>query len=155
MLRPGAFAPDINLPDLDGKPWSLSEALRHGPVVLAFFKISCSTCQMTFPFLQRLADSQDGGPQLIAISQDDVPDSREFQQRLGISMPTLIDAPPDYSASDKYKITSVPSIFTVETDGRIASAVEGFNKAELEKLGQRFHVIPFRESDRVPTLRPG
>lgn len=155
MLQPGVSAPDIHLPDLDGTAWSLREALRDGPVVLAFFKISCPTCQLTFPFLQRLADSPNGGPRLIAISQDDAPDTREFEQRFGVSMPTLIDAPPRYSASNAYRITSVPSIFVVETDGKIGSAVEGFNRAELEKLGQRFRVTPFRENERVPALRPG
>jgi peroxiredoxin len=155
MLRPGDSAPDINLPDLDGSPWNLSEALRQGPVVLAFFKISCPTCQMTLPFLQRLADSPANGAKLVAISQDDAPDTREFHQRFGVSLPTLTDAPPGYSASNAYRITSVPSIFVIEADGKIASAVEGFNKAELEKLGRRFGVTPFRESDRVPVLRPG
>jgi peroxiredoxin len=155
MLQPGDSAPDIDLPGLDGSAWRLHEALQHGPVVLAFFKISCPTCQLTFPFLQRLADSTNGGPRMVAISQDNVPDSREFQQRFGVSMPTLTDAPPRYSASNAYRISIVPSIFVVETDGRIASAVEGFNKAELEKLGRRFGVAPFRESDRVPTFRPG
>ena len=156
MLQPGDSAPDINLSDLDGTAWKLHEALQHGPVVLAFFKISCPTCQMTFPFLQRIADSASGGPKnIVAISQDDAPDSREFQQRFGLSMPTLIDVPPGYSASNAYGIFSVPSIFVVETDGRIASAVEGFNKAALEDLGRRFSVALFRESDRVPALRPG
>ena len=156
MLQPGDAAPDINLPDLDGAAWKLHEALQHGPVVLAFFKISCPTCQLTLPFLQRLADSPAGsGPQLVAISQDDVPDTREFQQRFGVSMPTLVDAPPRYTASNAYRVTSVPSIFAIETDGTIASAMEGFNKVELEKLGRRFGVAPFRESDRVPALRPG
>jgi len=155
MIQPGAPAPDISLPDLNGTDWTLRDALPDGPVVLAFFKVSCPTCQLTFPFLQRLADSPDGRSRLIAIAQDDAPDAREFQQRLGVSMPTLIDAAPRYSASNAYGITSVPSIFTVETDGKISSAVEGFNKAELEKLGQRFHASPFRESDRVPGVRPG
>lgn len=155
MLRPGDSAPDINLPDLDGAAWNLREALRQGPVVIAFFKISCPTCQLTFPFLQRLADSTASGPKLIAISQDDAPDTHEFRQRFGISMPTLTDAPPRYSASNAYRITSVPSIFAIETDGKIASAIEGFNKAELEKLGKRFGASPFRETDRVPALRPG
>jgi peroxiredoxin len=155
MLQPGDSAPDISLPDLDGAAWKLQEALQHGPVVLAFFKISCPTCQLTLPFLQRFADSPNGGPGMVAISQDGVPDSREFQQRFGVSMPTLTDAPPGYSASNAFRISSVPSIFVIETDGRIASAVEGFNKAELEKLGGRFGVAPFRESDRVPALRPG
>jgi peroxiredoxin len=155
MLRPGDSAPDINLPDLDGAQWNLLEALRQGPVAIAFFKISCPTCQLTLPFLQRLADSPGSGPKLIAISQDDVPDTHEFHQRFGISMPTLTDARPRYSASNAYRITSVPSIFAIEMDGKISSAVEGFNKAELEKLGQRFGVSPFRETDRVPALRPG
>jgi peroxiredoxin len=155
MLEPGVPAPDIDLPDLDGAAWSLRDALRHGPVVLAFFKISCPTCQMTFPFLQRLADSPNGGPQLIAISQDNAADSREFQQRFGVSMRTLIDASPRYSASNAYRITSVPSIFTIETDGTIAFAMDGFNKTGLEMLGQLFRITPFRESDRVPALRPG
>jgi peroxiredoxin len=155
MLQPGVAAPEINLPDLDGVSWSLREALRDGPVVLAFFKISCPTCQLTLPFLQRLADSPDGGARLIAISQDDVPDSREFQQRFGVSMRTVIDAPPGYSVSNAYRITSVPAIFVIETDGKTASAMEGFNKAELERLGQRFGAVPFREGERVPVLRPG
>jgi peroxiredoxin len=156
MLQPGDSAPDINLPDLEGAAWTLHEALQHGPVVLAFFKISCPTCQMTFPFLQRLADSAPArGPKLVAISQDDAPDTREFQQRFGVSMPTLTDASPSYSASNAYRISSVPSIFVVETDGQITSAVEGFNRAAMEDLGQRLGVPPFRESDRVPTLRPG
>src|SRR5579862_7278544 len=144
MLQPGAIAPDIELPDLDGTVWRLREALKSTPVVLTFFKISCPTCQFTLPFLQRLADSPDGSAQMITISQDDAADAHEFQQRLGVSIRTLIDAPPRYSASDAYRITSVPSLFVVERDGKIASAVEGFNKAELEKLGQRFRVVPFR-----------
>jgi peroxiredoxin len=151
----GAAAPEIDLHDLDGAAWSLRKALQHGPVVLAFFKISCPTCQLTFPFLQRMADSPHGGPPLIAISQDDAPDSREFQQRFGGSMPTLIEAPPDYSASNAYRVASVPAIFTIGADGKIASSMEGFNKAALEELGLLYHVAPFRESDRVPSFRPG
>jgi peroxiredoxin len=155
MIQPGDAAPDINLPDLDGSAWKLHEALNHGPVVIAFFKISCPTCQLTLPFLQRFADSAGAGPGIVAISQDDAPDSREFHQRFGISMRTLLDAAPGYSVSNAYGISSVPSIFVIETDGTVASAVEGFNKAELEKLGHRFRVAPFRDSDRVPALRPG
>jgi peroxiredoxin len=155
MLQPGALAPDIDLPDLNGGRWALREGLEHGPVVLAFFKISCPTCQLTLPFLQRFIDGRDGGPQLIAISQDDAPDTHEFQQRFGVSMPTLLDAPPRYSASNAYGITSVPSIFLVEPDGKIASVMDGFNKDGLEKLGHIFQMTPFRESDRVPSLRPG
>lgn len=156
MLPTGAPAPDIQLPDLNGDSWTLAEALKKGPVLLAFFKVSCPTCQLTFPFLQRLADSAfSASPQLIAISQDDVSSSREFQERLGVSMPTLIDAPRAFPASNAYRITSVPSLFLIETDGKISFTIEGFSKAALQKLGEHFRTAPFRETDRVPDLRPG
>ncbi len=150
MLEPGVSAPAIELPDLAGASHSLHDALHNGPVVLAFYKVSCPTCQMTLPFLERLASSAT----LIAISQDDAPDSHEFNQRFGISVPTLPDSRP-WAASNAYRITSVPSIFVVEPDGRISSAVSGFNKAALEKLGERFGAPVFRDTDRVPELRPG
>lgn len=156
MLAAGASAPDIQLPDLDGRRRTLAEALKDGPVLLAFFKISCPVCRMTFPFLQRLADSAAAGaPSLLAVSQDDAADTRFFRQRVGVSMPTLIDTPRAWPSSNAYRITSVPSLFLVETDGRISLAVEGFDKAAMEQLGERFQVAPFRENERVPALRPG
>ncbi len=156
MLSPGAPAPDVQLPDLEGHHWTLTEALKSGPVLLAFFKISCPTCQLTFPFLQKLADSAAAwAPRVIAISQDDAADTRKFQKRFGVSMPTLIDVPRAWPASNAYQITSVPSLFLVETDGTISLAADGFNRAALEKMGERFHVEPFSETDYVPDLRPG
>jgi peroxiredoxin len=150
MIQPGLPAPAIELPDLNGVPHNLQDALRNGPVILAFFKVGCPTCQLALPFLERLAASAN----VIAVSQDDARDSREFNQRFGISVPTLLDARP-FPVSNAYRITNVPSVFVVETDGRISSAHHGFNKAELEKLGQRFGAPVFRDTDRVPALRPG
>jgi peroxiredoxin len=152
VLEPGASAPEIRLPDLDGAEWPLGEALQQGPVVLVFFKISCPTCQFTFPYLQRLAD---GGVPFVAISQDDTADTREFQQRFGIYIRTLVDVPRLWPASNAYGISSVPSFFAIESDGSITAAFDGFNKAQLERLGERFDVVPFDAGDHVPDLRPG
>ena len=154
MLSSGAQAPDIQLPDLNGHGWSLAEALKNGPVLLAFFKVACPTCQMTLPFLQRLADASPA-TLLMAVSQDDAAATREFHETFGIALPTLIDTARTYPASNAYQIRSVPSLFLVEQTGEISLAVEGFNKAQLEKLGARFGGSPFRETDRVPPLRPG
>ena len=156
MLQPGASAPDIDLPDTDGASWSLREALRNGPVVLAFFKISCPTCQFTFPFLQRLADSADGGAQLIAISQDDAEDTREFQQSFGVSMATLLDASPDYPASNAYGIAGVPSIFWSKRTGKSPSPWKVSKRPNWRELGAAIPAPPLSgKRDRVPDLRPG
>jgi peroxiredoxin len=53
-LAPGKIAPDFALSTLEGKQFSLRQALERGPVIAAFFKVSCPTCQYTFPFLERL-----------------------------------------------------------------------------------------------------
>jgi len=154
MLAAGAKAPDIQLPDLNGHHWTLTQALKNGPVVLAFFKTSCPTCQLTFPFLQRLADASPS-TLLMAVSQDEASATREFHERFGVSIPTLLDTPRTYPASNAYQIASVPSLFMVEPDGKISFAIEGFSKAALEQLGERFGGSPFRETDHVPALRPG
>jgi peroxiredoxin len=156
MLESGTQAPDIQLTDLDGRPWRLKESLERGAVLLAFFKTSCPTCQMTFPYLQRLMDSAGAGaPQLVAITQDDAAATRQFDEKFGVSMPTLVDEPRTWPASNAYRITHVPSLFLVEPDGRISQAFDGFNKAEIEKLGARFRAAPFRSGEQVPALRPG
>jgi peroxiredoxin len=150
MLQPGNAAPAIELPDIHGTAQAPLAGLDNGPLLVAFYKVSCPTCQLTFPFLERLA----GSANLVAVSQDDARDSREFNQRCGVTFATLLDSRP-YPVSNAYQITNVPSLFVVETDGRISFAVHGFNKAGLEKLGERFGVALFRENDHVPDLRPG
>ena len=53
-LTAGTKAPDFELRAMDGKRFVLRDELAHGPLVLAFFKVSCPTCQYAFPFLERL-----------------------------------------------------------------------------------------------------
>ncbi len=156
MLREGDLAPSFELTNLSGGSWSLTRALASGPVLLVFFKISCETCQFTFPFLQRLASSTPADSMaIVAISQDDAIGTRQFHERFGISLPTLLDKPWAFPVSSAFDIAHVPSLFLVEPDGRISLAVEGFSKAHLEQLGARFHAVPFGPHERIPAMRPG
>jgi hypothetical protein len=45
-LTAGAKAPDFELKAMDGKRFVLRDELIHGPIVLAFFKVSCPTENM-------------------------------------------------------------------------------------------------------------
>jgi peroxiredoxin len=146
MLQEGTSAPDFQLGS-----FSLSSALSRGPVLLAFFKISCPTCQLTFPFLRRLADpAGPGAPLLVTISQDDANGTAQFQERFGPAEPALLDLKPGYTVSNLYQIRNVPTLYLIGTDGRISMAVAGFSRAHMEKLG-----VPFREDEQVPAMRPG
>jgi peroxiredoxin len=155
MLGRGEHAPVFELEDLHG-------AVRHAPAdrsrptLLVFFKVSCPTCQFTMPYVERLASGANPeASAIIAISQDDAPNTIQFQERFGLSIPTLIDPAPRYTASNLYGISHVPSFFLVEPDGTISLSFDGFEKGSLEQVAARFGARLFAEGERVPASRPG
>jgi peroxiredoxin len=162
MLAAGKLAPNFTLTGLDGKTHSLSEALKKGPVLVAFFKISCPICQFTFPFLERLHETYgDAKVTLWGISQDDASDTKEFNKEFDITFPELIDAT-GYPISNQYRITNVPSMFLIGTDGKIRVSETGFSKKELERVAKEFAAASgkpasalFKPSDIVPDYKPG
>src|SRR5690349_8308780 len=112
MLGRGMHAPQFELEDLASNRQSLARILERGPVLLAFFKVSCPVCQLALPFLDRMADNE--ALQVIAISQDDVGPTQAFHQRFGVKLPTLIDESREgYPVSNAFGISTVPSIFLV------------------------------------------
>jgi peroxiredoxin len=156
-LTAGQRAPEFRLDDLNGGQKSLSELLPAGPVFLAFFKVSCPTCQFTLPYLERIYSGlADGNALMIAVSQDDAESTREFHKEFGITMPTLLDsARQGYPASNAYGLVYVPSMFLVERDGTISWSLVGFNRKELEELGGKLGVNPFKPGERVPEMKSG
>ena len=154
MVAAGEKAPEFHLKGLGGAKESLSTILKQGPALLAFYKISCPVCQLTAPYLERLAKSR--SLQVIGVSQDDLSSTEGFNERFGVTFPTLLDdAGAAYPVSNDYGISSVPSLFLVEPDGRISKAFSGFSKLDLEQVGERAGVAPFGPEDRVPGFKAG
>jgi peroxiredoxin len=150
----GTPAPSFRLSGVDGSTRSLADILAGGPALLAFYKISCPVCQLTAPYLERLAANS--AIQVIGISQDDANATRSFMQRFGLTFSTLLDlASEDYPASNAYGITSVPSLFLLERDGTIARSFNGFSKRDFEEIGARVGVLPFGPEDQVPEWKAG
>jgi peroxiredoxin len=150
----GAKAPLFRLAGVDGSPRTLDDILAGGPALLAFYKISCPVCQLTAPYLERLAANN--ALQVIGISQDDASATLGFMQRFGVTFPTLLDSSSeDYPASNAYGITSVPSLFLLERDGIITRCFNGFSKRDFEEIGARVGVSPFGPDDHVPEWKAG
>ncbi len=153
MLEAGAKAPAFALEDVSGGQKELSDILSSGPAVIALYKISCPVCQMTLPYLERIAA---GSLQVVAISQDDQTGTNRFRDTFRLTMPTLLDrAAAGYPVSNAFGITHVPSWFLVEPDGKISLASQGFVKRDLEAIGQRAGVVPFRPEEKVPESKAG
>lgn len=153
MLTVGTQAPEFTLEDMEGGKRGLSGLLSSGPTLVALYKMSCPVCQLTMPYLDRIAK---GSLQVVAISQDDALGTSRFQKNLGLTLPILLDRESDgYPASNGFGITHVPSLFLVEPDGVISLAATGFVKRELEALGKRAGVETFRPEENVPEWKAG
>jgi peroxiredoxin len=154
ILKAGVAAPKFELRELAGGRQSLQGMLQRGPVLLAFYKVSCPVCQLTFPFLERLAKND--AVHVIGVSQDDAKSTAAFNDRFGVTFPTLLDEATDgYPVSNGYAISSVPSVFVVESDGTISKSFEGFSKRELDAIGERVNVRPFLPDEYVPEFKAG
>lgn len=164
-VAPEEIAPAFELAGLDGRTYSLPEALSRGPLLEVFFKVSCPTCQYTFPFIERLYQrflaAGASGVQIWGISQDDANLSREFAKEYGITFPILLDAE-DYEISREYRLTHVPTLFLIAPNGRVGISGDGFCKADLLKIQKLFarhlSVKPaelFDRHEHVPEFKPG
>jgi len=161
-LSAGKSAPAISLKTTDGQRVSLADALKKGPVLAAFFKVNCPTCQFTMPFIERIHASYSGEKfTVLGISQNDAKDSKEFMQHFGVQFPVLIDDS-GYPASNHYGLTNVPTLFLISPDGKIQSNSVGFTKADIQQMAAeaaRASGNPaatlFKPGEVVPEHKPG
>src|SRR5580704_6827820 len=162
-LTKGTSAPYFTLPTMDGKQFSLRDALARGPVIAAFFKVSCPVCQYAFPFLERIYKAH-GNQQvtMVGISQNDKPHTAEFTKEYGLTFPVLLDDTNTYPVSNAYGLTNVPTIFSIAQDGEIEISSVGWDRKEIEEINQKAANFNgdgsepvFRADEQIPDFRAG
>jgi peroxiredoxin len=163
-LQAGVTAPEIRLPLVDGREFSLNQARKRGPVVVAFFKVNCPVCQLAFPYLERIYKVYSGSAKftLVGVSQNDARDTEDFNRKFGITFPTLLDDTRKYPSSNAYGLTNVPSIFMVSPEGEVEFSSVGWSRGEMEELNRRLAEISgaktarlFNSGEQVPDYKPG
>ena len=162
-LDTGTLAPDFTLPAMDGTQFSLKEALARGPVLAAFFKISCPVCQFAFPFVDRIYRAYGNrNLTIVGISQNDKKDTAQFLKQFGLSFPTLLDDIANYPVSNAYGLTNVPTLFWIAQDGEIEISSVGWNRKEIEIINQKAAELGtqtlkpvFQAGEDIPDFRAG
>lgn len=157
-LPPGSALPELFLTDERGG----AAAAPAGPALYGFFKTTCPTCELAWPFLERIGRLAAGGPlAVVAVSQDDPGATAAFNERLGVSLPTFFDREP-WRGSQALGLQNVPTFFRVGPDGRLSESVIGFQKrnmqdfaAEAAALAGRPAADLFRTGETVPASQPG
>lgn len=163
-LPSGVAAPEVHLSTVDGKEFSLEQARKRGPVVLAFFKVNCPVCQMAFPYLERIFKAYSGSPNFtfVGVSQNDAQETKAFNHEYGITFPVLLDPTGKYPVSNAYGLTNVPSVFLVSPEGDIDLSIVSWSKPEMEELNRHLAKASgkspaqiFTTADKVPDFKPG
>lgn len=162
-LSTGTLAPDFTLPAMDGKQFSLKDALPHGPVLAAFFKISCPVCQFALPYLERVYKAYGNrNVSIVGVSQNDKKDTAAFIKEYGITFPVLLDDTRTYPVSNAYGLTNVPSFFWIAQDGEIELSSVGWLKKDIDDINRRAAAVTgaslkpvFRTGEDLPDFRAG
>jgi peroxiredoxin len=162
-LNAGTAAPVFSLPMVDGGNFSLQQALQRGPVLLAFFKITCPVCQFALPYVERLYQAYGRAEFTVAgVSQDQREDTLVFMRKFGVSFPVLLDELPSYPVSNAYGLTNVPTLFWIAQNGDIELSTVGWLRSDMEQLNREMAqrasatVLPlFRAEERVPDFKAG
>lgn len=161
-IEAGTRAPDFSLRGTDGDTYTLSDALSRGPVLLVFFKTTCGTCDLAFPYIGRLLDAYpDDGWSLWAVAQDPPAEAARYVSAFGIACPVLPDVD-GYAVSKAYDPPATPTLFLVDRGGDVVQGTAGFSKADLNSLAtalaQRLAAEPAviaPAGDGSPEFKPG
>ncbi len=158
-LDPGSPFPNISLREESG---GAADPKRAGETLYAVFKTTCPTCELTWPFLERIRKIAEGGPfSIVAVTQDDPAKTKAFGARLRTNLETLYDREP-WPASNALGVENVPTLFRVGADGVIAETIVGFDRAGMQGLARHAAVLAghspaelFTASDHAPAFKPG
>ncbi|WP_224370646.1 peroxiredoxin [Hyalangium versicolor] len=114
----GDTAPDFTVTDSDGKSHTLSEMVKAGPVIVAFFpKAFTSGCTRELTaYRDRYADVEKLSGQLLAISMDDAETLKKFKESL-----------------------KAPFAFVPDPEGKVVKAYDV--KAPVLSLSQRYTFV--------------
>ncbi|PYX97663.1 MAG: hypothetical protein DMG64_17255 [Acidobacteria bacterium] len=154
-LPTGVKAQEFALTSTTGKPVVLSELMKRGPAVLAFFKVSCPTCQYAFPYFERMSQlHKPEAVSFIGISQDSLADTQAFMKKYGISFTVAIDDSQRYIVSNAYKLTNVPTAYLVDRDGKIQVSSVGWARKDIEDINLKLSMMDPAQQQH-PIFKPG
>jgi peroxiredoxin len=112
----GDTAPDLTLPDVDGKLHSFGEGTGHKRVLTTW--ASWCGCRHELPAWQALHDElAPKGLRLFAVALDEPDSAAPWIESAGLGFPAVVDR--QHVTADRFGITNVPSTVWVDEDDRI------------------------------------
>lgn len=120
QLAIGDVVPSFTLPDQDGKPFRLEDALAKGPLVLFFYpKDETAGCTAEVcSFRDASAEFLEAGAVVAGVSSDDATSHKRFSSKHALPYPLLTDA-----GGALRKTLGVPRALFGMVDGRVTYVI--------------------------------
>jgi len=156
----GAPAPTFSLPGRDGGSRTLEDL--GTPALLAFFKMSCPTCQLAFPVFGEIERRFHGSAAVVAVAQDPMLQAQQWLTELGFEGEVLNDSYGRYEVSRAYDIQTVPTLVLVGPSGDVDLVTEGWSRHAVNLVAERIGELtggltdPVSDpEDGLPHYKPG
>jgi peroxiredoxin len=128
LISTGKTAPAWKLQRANGPLNSLSLSdLKGKTVIMDFWSTTCPPCLMEIPILKRVAaDYKDKNLVVVGVSVggDSLEKINAFTKRKKIDYPIVVDV--TGFVANKYKITSLPTMYIINSKGKIVETHSGF-----------------------------
>ncbi|MFH1009737.1 MAG: redoxin domain-containing protein [bacterium] len=128
-------APDWALKDFSGNEVSLA-ALRGNVVIIDFWATWCGPCRKTMPLIDKFfQENKRPNVKVFGINvwerQKDPEKVKSFVKSNGFKFPILFG---DDKVASNYGVKSIPTLFVIQPDGKIAYRHVGYNPNIMETL---------------------
>lgn len=157
-LVAGSPAPQALFHDAAGKRLTLPDLLAQAkdlPLLLVFFKVGCPTCQLAWPYLQKLHALYGGTAVHVAgVCQNSATEGAAHYRDSGrATFDLLIDPEPRFAASNAFGVEAVPHFVLVSPEARVMKVFAGWSKREMDMLAGQ--LAGARDFVAGPVIEPG
>ena len=135
LLQVGTMAPDWQLIGAEGKTHSLS-SYRGKVVVMDFWATWCGPCKTVMPRIQKLHQKLgDKGVVVFGVNSWENGDALTLMKEKGYTYELLLNGE---KITETYKVTTLPVVYIVGSDGKIIYCHEGEDQKDLSAVIEKY-----------------
>ena len=142
LLPLGTAAPPLRLMSTTGQPVNALQAAAHHSLVVSFFDTQCDTCRSQAPQLCSVAQNRSDDVFIAVDAGGESAAALRAYAQSAFSSPCRVTvlADPARTVSRAYRAAVVPTVYVVDSGGKIAYAAVGSDgvnglPATLQRLG--------------------
>lgn len=146
-----AAAPDFELFDIEDNLFSLDSLVARGPVLMAFWSLSCKMCIKELDAMRPFFDEMDSlNVTILAVSQDkarSIPKVKPFVSSHNWNYVVALD--PENMMRDLYHVQAMPTSFIIDQNKDIIFTHQGYKPGDEELIVNTIRGL-FSENEGCP-----